>query len=107
MDREVAQYFLDKLGLYIHATYGNTELGPLVIDYALDGYKPRLGSAGKPMLGIKLAVLDEDGNEVPPGVVGEVALWRKGKWSRVGDFGCFDKDGYFWPKGRSDDIIKS
>jgi len=107
MEVEIAQYFLGKLGLYIHSAYGNTEVGPIVIDYALDGYKPRLGSAGKPMLGIKLAVLDENGIELPPGTVGEVALWQKGTWSRVGDFGYFDEDGYFWPKGRSDDIIKS
>jgi acetyl-CoA synthetase len=107
MDREVTQYFLDKLGLYIHSNYGNTEAGPVVIDYALDGYKPKLGSAGKPMLGIKLVVLDENGNELPPGEVGEIAVWRKDRWNPIGDFGYFDEDGYFWPKGRSDDVIKS
>lgn len=107
MDKEVTQYFLDKLGLYIHSNYGNTEAGPVIIDYALDGYKPKLGSAGKPMLGIKLVALDENGNELPPGEVGEVAVWRNGRWNPIGDFGYFDEDGYFWPKGRSDDVIKS
>jgi acetyl-CoA synthetase len=107
MDREVTQYFLDKLGLFIRSNYGNTEAGPVVIDYAFDDYKPRLGSAGKPMLETKLTVLDEQGNELPPGQVGEVAVRRKGKWSPIGDAGYFDEDGYLWPKGRSDDVIKS
>lgn len=107
MDMEVTQYFLDKLGLLIHSNYGNTEAGPIVIDYAFDDYKPKLGSAGKPMLGAKMGVIDEEGNELPPRKVGEITVWRKGKWKLIGDFGYFDKDGYFWPKGRSDDIIKS
>ncbi|HEX74957.1 MAG TPA: acyl--CoA ligase [Dehalococcoidia bacterium] len=107
MDREVTQYFLDKLGLYIHSNYGNTEAGPIVIDYAFDDYKPKLGSAGRPMLGTRLVALDENRRELPPGEIGEVAVWRKGRWSPLGDFGYFDEDGYFWPKGRSDDVIKS
>jgi acetyl-CoA synthetase len=36
-----------------------------------------------------------------------VAVWRKGKWNLIGDSGYFDEEGYFWPKGRSDDVIKS
>ncbi len=107
MDREVAQYFLDKLGLYIRSTYGNTEIGPIVIDYAFDDYVPRLGSAGKPILRTQIAVLDENGKELPPGEVGEVAVWRSDKWNLLGDLGYLDEDGYLWPKGRSDDIIKS
>ncbi len=107
MDVEVAKYFLDKLGLLIHSNYGNTEAGPLVIDYAFGDYKPKLGSAGKPMLGTNVGVIDEEGNELSPGKVGEVAVWRKGRWNPTGDSGYFDEDGYFWPKGRSDDVIKS
>jgi len=107
MEKEVVEYFLDKLGLYIASTYGNTEAGPIVLDYAFPDWKPRPGSAGKPMLGVKLAILDDDGNELPPGEVGEVAVWRKDKWNRIGDYGYLDEDGYFWPKGRSDDVIKS
>ncbi len=53
------------------------------------------------------SVLDDDGKELPPGKTGEVAVWRKGKWNLIGDSGYFDEDGYFWPKGRSDDVIKS
>ena len=107
IDREVTQYFLDKLGLAIRSIYGNTEVGPIVIDYAFDDYKPKLGSAGKAMLDTEVGVIDEQGNELPPGEVGEVAIWRKDKWNPMGDLGYFDEDGYLWPKGRSDDVIKS
>lgn len=107
MEREVAKYFLDKLGIYIASNYGNTEVGPIIIDFAFDDWKYRLGSAGKPMLGVKVGILDDNGNELPPGKTGQVAVWRKGNWGLVGDYGYFDEDGYFWPQGRSDDVIKS
>jgi len=107
MAKEVQQYFQDKLGIHIGSTYGNTESGPIVLDYAFEDWKPKPGSAGKPIIGVKMGVLDENGNELPPGKPGEVAVWRKGKWNNIGDSGYFDEEGYFWPQGRSDDVIKS
>ena len=107
MEIEVLQYFRDKLGIEIGSTYGNTEVGPIVLDFAFDDWKPRFGSAGKPMFGVKLGILGDNGKELPPGEIGEVAVWRNGKWNLIGDSGYLDGDGYFWPKGRSDDVIKS
>jgi acetyl-CoA synthetase len=107
MGREVLQYFQEKTGLIVRSTYGNTEVGPIAIDYAFDDYQPRLGSAGKAMLRTKLGVIDNKGNELPPREVGELAVWRKDRWNPVGDSGYIDKDGYVWPLGRSDDVIKS
>ncbi|MFH0811337.1 MAG: AMP-binding protein [Pseudomonadota bacterium] len=107
IDKEVQQYFQDKLGIYIASTYGNTESGPIVLEYAFEDWKPKPGSAGKPMIGVNIGVLDEKGQENPPGKAGEVAVWRKGEWSNIGDSGYFDEEGYFWPQGRSDDVIKS
>ncbi len=107
IEKEVVEYFQNKLGLHIGSVYGNTESGPIVLDYAFPDWEPRLGSAGKAMLGVRLGVLDEDGNELRPGETGEAAVWRKGKWSRIGDYAAIDEDGFVWPKGRSDDVIKS
>jgi acetyl-CoA synthetase len=107
MRREVAQYFKDKFDLHIGAAYGNTEAGAIVIDFAFDDWKPRIGSSGKPMFGTKLGVLDDTGTQLPPGKIGHIAVWRNENWNRLGDFGYFDEDGYLWPKGRSDDVIKS
>ncbi len=107
IDMEVLQYFKDKLGIVIGSCYGNTEVGPIVVDFAFEDYKPKLGSAGKSMLGVKVGIIDDDGKELPPGEIGEVAVWRNNKWNPVGDSGYIDGEGYFWPKGRSDDVIKS
>ncbi|MFB3917475.1 MAG: acyl-CoA synthetase [Terriglobales bacterium] len=107
IDSSVLEYFKAKCGLEIGSNYGNTESGPLVIDFAFDDWKVKRGSAGKPMLGVKMGILDEHGNELPPGESGSVAVWRKGRWNHVGDSGHFDAEGYFWPEGRTDDVIKS
>jgi acetyl-CoA synthetase len=107
MEPEVSQFYSEKYGIYIASNYGNTEAGPLVIDYAVDDWRPRPGSAGKPMIGVELNILDENGNKMPTGEIGEVAVRRSGQWVYIGDSGCLDEDGYFYPKGRSDDVIKS
>ena len=107
MDRDTLQYFQEKTGLIVRSLYGNTELGPIVIDYAFDDYQPRLGSAGKAMLRMEVGVIDDKGNKLPSGEVGEMAVWRNDRWNPVGDSGYIDEDGYVWPLGRSDDVIKS
>ena len=107
IDREVLQYFKDRLGIIIASTYGNTEVGPIVVDYAFDDYKPKLGSAGIPMFGTKIGVINDNGNELSPGIIGELAVWRNGRWNPIGDSASIDEEGYVWPAGRSDDVIKS
>jgi acetyl-CoA synthetase len=107
IDKKVQEYFIEKLGFPVSSTYGNTEVGPIAIDYAFDDYEPRIGSSGRLMLGTVVAAIDDNGNVLPAGEVGELAVLRKGKWVNVGDLGFVDKDGYLWSKGRSDDIIKS
>jgi acetyl-CoA synthetase len=75
-----------------------------------------------------VAVIDDKGNVLPPGELGEIAIDRKndpvffleywenpqatkdkfiGDWGTTGDQGKMDADGYFWYQGRSDDVIKS
>lgn len=39
IEKEVVEYFQDKLGLYIGSTYGNTEAGPIVLDFAFPDWK--------------------------------------------------------------------
>jgi acetyl-CoA synthetase len=87
---------------------------------------------GKPYPGHRVAVIDEQGRECPPGVPGDVALhrldvhgrpdpifflgyWKNdkataakytGSWCRTGDLARRDEDGYLWYEGRSDDVFK-
>src|SRR3989475_3740987 len=82
---------------------------------------------GKPFPGHDLRVIGEDGADLPPGEVGELALrgrppslfreyWkspeetaacRRGEWYLTGDRARRDADGYLWFVGRADDVIIS
>ena len=96
-------------GLLPHGQYGTTEAGPRTLDYAgFEDWVVKPGSLGKPMIGgAKVAVLDEQGKELPPGEIGEIALRKEGKWVRIGDSAYVDEDGYFWYVSRIDDVIIS
>jgi acetyl-CoA synthetase len=110
-------------------TWWQTETGHIMIS-PLPGVTPaKPGSATTPLPGIDAAVLDEQGNEVPDGEQGLLALRRPwpgmlrtlyrdderfketyfSKWDAttyfVGDAAKRDKDGFFWVIGRVDDVV--
>lgn len=113
------------LGVEINEIYGQTEIN-LVIGNCARLWPVRPGSMGKAYPGHDVAIIDDDGNRLPPGEVGEVAVRRgndpvfflgywnnpeatqekfTGEWARMGDLAMQDDDGYFWFKGRKDDVI--
>jgi acetyl-CoA synthetase len=115
------------LDVTINEMFGQTEINYIVGNsHTLWPAKP--GSIGRPYPGHRVACIDDAGNEVPAGEVGEVAAWsvgdpvffleywnnldatrRKytGNWCRTGDLARRDEDGNFWYQGRSDDMFKS
>jgi acetyl-CoA synthetase len=65
------------------------------------------GSLGKPIPGGRVEVHDGEGKPCPPGVTGEMKVWRRDKWIATKDLGRTDTDGYFFHGGRADDVIIS
>lgn len=96
-------------GIYPAVQYGTTEAGPIAMDFmAFDDWVIKPGSLGKPMIGgVRVAILDENEREVPPGTPGQVALWRNNAWFKMGDSAYADDDGYLWYVARIDDVIIS
>ncbi|MEL6679093.1 MAG: AMP-binding protein, partial [Pseudomonadota bacterium] len=116
----------DALGVTINEFYGQTECN-LVLGNSATVMAPRPGSTGKPVPGHEVAIMDGQGDPVPPGQPGEIAVRRDdpgmflrywnnpkkteekflGDWMRTGDEGHMDADGYVHFASRSDDVITS
>jgi acetyl-CoA synthetase len=126
LGEELLDWGKEVMDLTINEFYGQTEVN-LVVGNCCEIMKVKRGSMGKPIPGHRVDVVDESGNIVPPGVVGEVAIqrpdpvmfleyWRNpeatkdkfiGDWSLTGDLAKKDEDGYLWFVGRKDDLITS
>jgi len=128
LNPEVITWFKREVGLPIYDCYGLTELLMTVCNYHGFDYRPKPGSMGRPMPGFEMGLIDAEGNEVPPGVVGQIAMrrtafpyqfkgyWKDpgktaalliGEWHVTGDSARRDEDGYFWFEGRNDDLINT
>lgn len=108
LDLETFNFLKETFGVSPISGYGSTEVGPIIYNYAgFENYLVKPGSLGKAMPGLEVKLIDEAGGEVPQGQIGEIALRRRGEWFRVKDAAVVDEEGYFWHKGRVDDIIIS
>lgn len=125
LNRQVIDTFKDVFGVQVRDGYGQTENTLLV--GTLMGMEIKVGSMGKPTPGNQVAIINEDGEPVAVGEVGDIAVHRsapalfkgylndpertaaahRGEWYLTGDQAKMDEEGYFWFEGRSDDIIIS
>jgi long-chain acyl-CoA synthetase len=102
--------------------YGLSETSP-VASFNPPDRERKPGTIGTPIEGVQMRVVDEQGNEVPQGETGEIAIrghnvmkgyWRRPEataaaitdgWFRTGDIGRVDEDGYFSIVDRKKDLI--
>ncbi|WP_033290152.1 AMP-binding protein [Amycolatopsis jejuensis] len=113
---EVARTFEDRFGVTVLDGYGLSETASAG-SFARPGRPAKEGSAGQPLPGLTIRVLDDDGDPVPVGEVGEVTISGPvvfaGYWGResngnvvhTGDLGRMDDDGYLWIVDRKKDLI--
>src|SRR5579875_1344274 len=113
--------FRDATGVAIIDGIGSTEMLHIFIGSADGDIRP--GATGRPVPGYRAAILDDDGNPVPDGQPGRLAVQgptgcrylsgdRQGRyvqngWNITGDTYVRDQDGYYWYQARSDDTIIS
>lgn len=108
LDPDTFDWIERTFGVAPGSMYGTTEVGVILVDFpGLRGHRVRRGALGKPAPGNEVAVIDDAGAALPPGVLGEIAVRRRGAWFRVKDLGKTDADGYFYHAGRADDVIIS
>jgi acetyl-CoA synthetase len=136
----VFAYCRDQLGVVVNEMFGQTEINYVVGNCSMNGessdgvgWPARPGSMGRPYPGHRVAVIDDEGNECPVDVPGDVAVnrydvhgnadpifflgyWRNedatrrkstGDWCRTGDLATRDAQGYLWYQGRADDVFKA
>ncbi len=108
IDSETASFCEATFGRPMCSMYGTTEIGVILVSYpgALD-FPVKPGSLGKPIPGGRVEVQDSEGKPCPPGVTGEMKVWRRDRWIATKDLGRTDEDGYFFHGGRADDVIIS
>jgi acetyl-CoA synthetase len=104
-----SQAFAERaFGARLASMYGTTEVGVILAGYpGADDFAGKQGALGKPVPGVKVAVLRPDGDACEPGEVGEIKVWRHGTWFPTKDLGWIDRDGFYFHAGRADDVIIS
>lgn len=108
MDSGTFSFIEETFGVKPCSMYGTTEIGVILANFpGFMDWVVKPGSLGKPVPGWEVGIIDEKGSLLPPGIVGEIAVKRREEWFRAKDAGMMDEDGYFWHKGRSDDVIIS
>ena len=99
MPEEVMRAFEKQFGCKVLEGYGLSETSP-VASFNHPDKENKAGSIGTPIEGVEMKLVDDDGNEVPEGEVGEIAIKghniMKGYWEREEATAEAIKDGWFF-----------
>lgn len=123
MPIELAEAWEKATGVKIGEGYGLTETGSGVSTNGVDHVEEKIGSAGKPMWGTEIKIVDEAGKEVEQGALGEVVCRSPGMmngyfnrpdanaasfvggWLSTGDIGYLDAEDYLFIVDRKKEMI--
>lgn len=128
LNPEVFNRWYEYTGLKLMEGFGQSESAVIIGN--LYGSEPKAGSMGKPTPLYKVALMDNNGELVKTGEVGEIVVYgepgktpgllseyyrnpeeNKKAWQfgvyHTGDTAYMDEDGYYWYVGRTDDVIKA
>ena len=128
MPLELLRQCIKMFGAQFIQVYGMTETTGTIVMLPPEDHDPagnvRMRSAGKPLPGVELRIVDGSGQDLPTGEVGE--LWTRssnnmlhywnlpdatkgtveaGGWVKTGDAGYLDEDGYLYIHDRVKDMI--
>ena len=122
LSSDVYHRFKSEFGIEILDGTRSTEICHIFLSNRMGDVKP--GSTGKPVPGFDMKLQDDDGQPVGPGEIGNLrvkggsiasAYWNRrratkenmrGDWFVTGDRYMVDTDGYYYFKGRSDDMLR-
>ncbi|MEA2198520.1 MAG: long-chain acyl-CoA synthetase, partial [Solirubrobacteraceae bacterium] len=122
MPVEVMHGFEAKFGCKVLEGYGLSETSPIA-SFNHPDRERKAGSIGTPIEGVEMKVVDDEGNDVAGGEVGEIVIrghnvmkgyWNRpdataeairGGWFHTGDMARIDEDGYFFIVDRKKDMI--
>jgi long-chain acyl-CoA synthetase len=122
MPVEVLRGFEDAFGCKVLEGYGLSETSP-VASFNHPDRERKPGSIGTPIAGVEMKVVDDDGQEVPTGEIGEILIKGhnvmkgylnqpeataeaiKDGWFATGDMAKVDEDGYFFIVDRKKELI--
>jgi len=117
---ELKKTFYDTFGIKVREHYGASETGPVSVQFQ---DADEVGAVGKPLNNVRVKILDEEGRQLPPDMMGEVFISStsmvKGYldepelsseafpsgYFRTGDFGMLDSEGNLHIVGRNKAII--
>jgi long-chain acyl-CoA synthetase len=122
LDIELQRFFY-AIGIPMFQGYGLSEATPVISSNSMKKHK--LGSSGVLVANLELKILDSEGNELPAGEKGEIAVkgenvmlgyWKNPEatqktivdgWLHTGDMGYMDKDGFLYVLGRFKSLLIS
>lgn len=124
MGEEILDWGYKAFGLTINEFYGQTEAN-LFVSNCSQIMPSKPNSMGRPVPGHQASILNEQGIPVSEGEMGEISIksgdpvmflgyWKNEQatqekfvndWLTTGDMGVMDEEGYFYFKGRKDDVI--